>query len=192
MTADLSLKNQFLLAMPGLAGSYFGDTLTLICEHNADGAMGLIVNRPSAVTLIELMAQLGIDKGATPPDRIVMEGGPVGGDRGFILHAEDDRFDNSLSLGNGMMLSSARQVLKAIAVNEGPADYLVALGYAGWDAGQLESEVADNAWLTCPADAAGELSRQIVFHTPFEQRVQRAAASLGIDFSLISSQAGHA
>lgn len=192
MTADLSLKNQFLLAMPGLAGSYFGDTLTLICEHNEDGAMGLIVNRPSSVSLIELMAQLGIDKGGTPVDRVVMEGGPVGGDRGFILHTDDDRFDGSLALGNGLMLSSAREVLQAIARNEGPAEYLVALGYAGWDAGQLEGEVAENAWLTCPADPAGELAREIVFHVPFEGRIQRAAASLGIDFSLISSQAGHA
>lgn len=178
--------------MPGLAGSYFGDTLTFICEHNADGAMGLIVNRPSSVTLIELMAQLSIDKGKTPLDRIVMEGGPVGGDRGFILHTEDDRFDASLALGNGLMLTSAREVLQAIAGNEGPEDYLVALGYAGWDAGQLESEVAENAWLTCPADPAGELAREIVFQTPFENRIQRAAASLGIDFTLISSQAGHA
>ncbi|MGD8418525.1 MAG: YqgE/AlgH family protein [Pseudomonadales bacterium] len=192
MTAELSLKNQFLLAMPGLAGSYFGDTLTFICEHNDEGAMGIIVNRPSPVTVIELMAQLGIDKGRTPIERVVMEGGPVGGERGFILHGEDDRFDGSLSLGNGMMLSSAREVLEAIAAGDGPPDYLVALGYAGWDAGQLEGEVAENAWLTCPTGDGGELAREIVFHTPFEARVRRAAASLGIDFALISSQAGHA
>jgi putative transcriptional regulator len=192
LTADLCLKNQFLLAMPGLAGSYFGDTLTLICEHNGEGAMGLIVNRPSSVSLIELMVQLNIDKGATPVDRMVMEGGPVGGDRGFILHTEDERFDGSLTLGNGLMLSSARELLEAIARNDGPADYLITLGYAGWDAGQLEGEIAENAWLTCPAGPSGELAREIIFRTPFEDRLQRAAGSLGIDFSLISSQAGHA
>ena len=192
MTADLSLKNQFLLAMPGLAGTYFGDSLTLICEHNDEGAMGIIVNRPSSVTLIELMTQLGIDKGGTPVERIVMEGGPVGGERGFILHSEDGRFEGSLALGHGVMLSSAREVLEAIAAGEGPEDYLVALGYAGWDAGQLEGEVADNAWLTCPAEPEGTLIPEILFRTPFESRIQRAAASLGIDFSLISSQAGHA
>jgi putative transcriptional regulator len=115
--------------MPGLAGSYFGDTLTFVCEHNADGAMGLIVNRPSPVTVIELMAQLGIDKGRTPVDRLVMEGGPVGGERGFILHSEDSRFEGSLSLGSGIMLSSAREVLEAIADSKGPESYLVALGY---------------------------------------------------------------
>lgn len=192
MTADLSLKNQFLLAMPGLAGSYFGDTLTYICEHNDEGAMGIMVNRPSAVTLVELMAQLGIQKGQTSVDTLVMEGGPVGAERGFILHAEDDRFDSSLSLGNGIMLSSAREVLEAIAAGDGPEAYLVALGYAGWDGGQLESEVAENAWLTCPGGADGALARKVIFETPFDERINAAAASLGIDFNLISGQAGHA
>jgi putative transcriptional regulator len=186
LTADLSLRNQFLLAMPGLAGSYFGATLTFICEHNDEGAMGLIVNRPSQVTLIELLAQLGIDKGVTPADALVMEGGPVSAERGFILHSAELSFEASLEVGPGLMLSSAREVLEAIAAGQGPQAYLVALGYAGWDAGQLESEVAENAWLTCPADP------EIIFSTPFEQRVDRAAQHLGIDFSLISGQAGHA
>lgn len=192
MTAELALKNQFLLAMPGLAGSYFGDTLTYICEHNRDGAMGIIVNRPSSVMLIELLAQLGIEKGETPVDQLVMEGGPVGGERGFILHSADTRFEASLDLGDSLMLSSAREVLEAIAQGDGPAHYLVALGYAGWDAGQLEGEVAENAWLTCPGGESGALARQILFEVPFAERIGRAAESLGIDFSLISGQAGHA
>jgi len=186
LTADLNLKNQFLLAMPGLSGSYFGDTLTYICEHNEEGAMGIMVNRPSQVSLIELLSQLGITKGATPLDAIVMEGGPVGGERGFILHSADVSFEASLELKDGLMLSSAREVLEAIAKGEGPRDYLVALGYAGWDAGQLENEVKENAWLTCP------VATEIIFDTPFDERVKKAAASLGIDFSLISGQAGHA
>jgi putative transcriptional regulator len=190
LAADLSLKNQFLLAMPGLSGTYFGETLTFICEHNAEGAMGIIVNRPSHVTLVELIAQLGIDKGATPIDVVVMEGGPVEGERGFILHTTDERFEASLDLGCGIMLSSAREVLEAIAENDGPESYLVALGYAGWDAGQLESEVADNAWLTAPVNA--EETRRIIFETGFDARITKAADSLGIDFALISSQAGHA
>lgn len=190
MAADLSLKNQFLLAMPGLAGTYFGDTLTFICEHNDEGAMGIMVNRPSHVSLIELMAQLGIDKGCTPVDALVLEGGPVEVERGFILHTTDERFEASLDLGCGISLSSAREVLESIAAGNGPEQYLVALGYAGWDAGQLESEVADNAWLTAPVDP--EQARQIVFETGYDERVARAADSLGIDFSLISSQAGHA
>lgn len=190
MAADLSLKNQFLLAMPGLAGTYFGDTLTFICEHNDEGAMGIVVNRPSHVTLIELTAQLGIPKGQTPVESLVMEGGPVDVERGFILHSEDARFEASLDLGCSMMLSSAREVLEAIADGEGPERYLVALGYAGWDAGQLESEVADNAWLTCPL--VPEQARRIIFETEFAERVARAGDSLGIDFALISAQAGHA
>jgi putative transcriptional regulator len=186
LTADLKLKNQFLLAMPGLAGSYFGDTLTYICEHNTDGAMGIMVNRPSSVSLIELLTQLGIDKGTTPVDAVVMEGGPVGGERGFILHSDDVAFEASLALEDGLMLSSAREVLESIAKDEGPADYLVALGYAGWDSGQLENEVRENAWLTCPGD------KKIIFETPYDERVKQAAAKLGIDFTLISGQAGHA
>ena len=148
--------------------------------------MGIIINRPSEVALIELLSQLGIDKGATPVEELVMEGGPVGGERGFILHSDDIQFEASLDLGDGLMLSSAREVLQAIADARGPASYLVALGYAGWDAGQLEAEVGENAWLTCPAD------RSIIFDTPFDERIKQAAASLGIDFSLLTGQAGHA
>jgi putative transcriptional regulator len=111
-------------------------------------------------------------------------------ERGFILHSTDERFEASLDLGCGIMLSSAREVLEAIADDDGPEQFLVALGYAGWDAGQLESEVADNAWLTAPV--AAEEARRIIFETRYDERIARAADSLGIDFSLISSQAGHA
>ncbi|MFV2090291.1 MAG: YqgE/AlgH family protein [Pseudomonadales bacterium] len=186
MAAEFSFKNQFLLAMPGLTGSYFGDTLTYICEHNAEGAMGIMVNRPSHISLIELLAQLGIDKGHTPVEVRVMEGGPVASDQGFILHSTEIKFESSLALDDGLSLSSAREVIEAIANDEGPEDYLVALGYAGWGRGQLEDEVADNAWLTCPADTG------VIFNTPFTERVNKAASILGIDFALMSGQAGHA
>lgn len=186
MTAEVSLKNQFLLAMPNQAGTYFGDTVTYLCEHNADGAMGLMVNRPTDVTLSELLSQLGMDPRGMPLDVPVMEGGPVASDRGFILHTDDKSFSTSLALDDGVMLSTAREVLEAIAADDGPAHYLVALGYAGWGEGQLEAELKENAWLTCPGD------REILFNTPFEQRVNKAAAALGIDFRLMSAQAGHA
>lgn len=176
--------------MPGLSGTYFGETLTFVCEHNAEGAMGIIVNRPSHVSLVELVAQLGIDKGVTPIDSVVVEGGPVEVERGFILHSRDERFEASLDLGCGIMLSSAREVLDAIADGDGPEEYLVALGYAGWDAGQLESEVAENAWLTAPVSA--EETQRIIFATGFAERISKTADSLGIDFALISSQPGHA
>ena len=172
--------------MPGLSGTYFGETLTFICEHNAEGAMGIIVNRPSHVTLVELVAQLGISKGATPIDSVVMEGGPVEVERGFILHSADQRFDASLDLGCGIMLSSAREVLEAIADSDGPDEYLVALGYAGWDAGQLEDEIRLNSWLTVPA------SPDLVFETPYEERWQAAARSIGINPAKLSLHAGNA
>ena len=209
MGADLSLKNQFLLAMPGLAGSYFGGSLIYLCEHNDDGAMGIMVNRPSSVSLVELMAQLGIDKGVTPSDIPVLEGGPVGGERGFILHSLRDLnslrdphcprdvvtvreyVEHALFLGGCMLLSSGRDILEAIAAGNGPQEYLMVLGYAGWAGGQLEAELAENAWLTCP-NYDLDMVHEVLFHTPFDQRVQRAAASLGIDFSLIAGQAGHA
>jgi len=172
--------------MPNQAGTYFGDTVTYLCEHNSEGAMGLMINRPTDVTLAELLVQLGMDARGMPLDVPVMEGGPVDSARGFILHTDDRSFPSSLSLNGGVMLSTARDVLEAIAAGEGPAHYLVALGYAGWGEGQLEAELKENAWLTCPGD------KEILFNTPFEQRVNKAAAALGIDFRLMSPQAGHA
>jgi putative transcriptional regulator len=186
LTPEHSLKNQFLIAMPGLTGGYFGDTVTYLCEHNDDGAMGLVINRPAQLPLVELLGQLGIDAARVSPEVPVMDGGPVSRERGFILHSDDVRFDVSLDLGDGLMLTAAREVLEAIAAGEGPADYLVALGYAGWDAGQLEQEMLDNAWLNCPADP------DVIFHEPLDNRVVKAAAALGIDIRLMSGQAGHA
>jgi putative transcriptional regulator len=186
LTLETSLKNHFLIAMPGLLGSYFGATLTYLCEHTDDGAMGLVVNRPSDVALIEMLAQLGVQTSGVAADVPVMDGGPVARDRGFILHSDDRAFEASLDLGNGLMLTAAREVLEAIADGTGPADYLVALGYAGWNGGQLEDELKDNAWLTCPA------SLDVLFREPFANRVHKAAESLGIDFRFMSGQAGHA
>jgi putative transcriptional regulator len=186
LKVEVSLKNQFLLAMPGLTGTYFGNSVTYICEHNEDGAMGIMVNRPTDVSLVELLSQLGIRTGSTPVEVSIMEGGPVQADRGFILHTDDQHFESSLDLQNGLMLTTAREVLEAIAAACGPRDYLVALGYAGWQGGQLEAELLENAWLTCPAD------QEVLFHTPYAERVTKAAAALGIDFSLMSGHAGHA
>ncbi len=185
MALDTCLKHHFLLAMPGRAGEYFGNTITYICEHNEEGAMGLMVNRPLRLTVGELLDQLGI--GATLlSERPVLEGGPVKTDRGFILHSDEVQYDASLTLGNGLMLSTTRQTLEAIGAGSGPKRYIVALGYAGWGGGQLEAELLHNAWLSCPADV------DILFDVPFDQRVNKAAASLGIDFRLMSTHAGHA
>jgi putative transcriptional regulator len=186
LTADVSLKNQFLLAMPNQAGTYFGATATYICEHNEDGAMGLMVNRPSELTLVELLSQMGLEARGVSVDIRVLEGGPVASERGFVLHSDERSFESSLVLGNGLMLSTARETLEAIACGDGPNEFLVTLGYAGWGSGQLEDELRENAWLNCPGD------REVLFNTPFDGRVNRAAAALGIDFRLMSGQAGHA
>lgn len=185
MTPETCLKHHFLLAMPGLAGEYFANTITYVCEHNDDGALGFLLNRPLALSVSGLLAQLGIATAAEIAAP-VLEGGPVKTERGFILHSDETRYETSLDLGNGLMLSTARATLESIGAGTGPARYFVALGYAGWGAGQLERELTENAWLTCPART------DILFDVPFERRVDEAARSLGIDFRLMSSQAGHA
>lgn len=185
MALEICLKHHFLLAMPGLAGDYFANTITYVCEHNAEGALGFMVNRPLSLTVGDLLEQLGIPM-AAPLTGPVVEGGPVKTERGFVLHSDECRQASSLDLGNGLMLSTARATLESIGAGTGPARYLVALGYAGWGAGQLERELTENAWLTCPA------RNDILFDVPFERRVGEAARSLGIDFRLMSSQAGHA
>jgi len=180
------LKHQFLLAMPALSGGYFAGTITYLCEHNEDGALGLMINRPVAdVQLGELFDQLEIT-GTCFRDAPVLEGGPVQRDRGFVLHSDDLVLETSLQLQEGLVLTTAREILAAIADGSGPARFLVCVGYAGWGAGQLETELAENAWLTCAGNP------DIIFEVPFAERIDRAAASLGIDFRLISGEAGHA
>jgi putative transcriptional regulator len=184
--ATASFRHQFLVAMPGLADGYFGGTVTYLCEHNAEGAMGLVINRASEMTLLELLTQLELPTPARIAGRAVLEGGPVARERGFVLHSAERRYDASLDLGPGLVLSASRQALEAIAGDTGPDKFVIALGFAGWGPGQLEQELLENAWLTCPADPA------VIFDVPFEERVMRAAATLGIDFSRLSGQAGHA
>ena len=185
MPPSICLKHQFLLAMPNQAESYFGGTVTYLCEHSEEGAMGLMINRPMELALNKLLEQMGMGQ-SVEESILVMEGGPVNTERGFILHTDDAQYESSLALADGLMLTTARHVLEAIGEGNGPSRFLVALGYTGWSAGQLESEISENAWLTCPA------SREVLFDIPFGERVQKAADSLGIDFSLMSSEAGHA
>ncbi|WP_459742461.1 YqgE/AlgH family protein [Pseudomonas sp. 3A(2025)] len=181
------LKHQFLIAMPHMHDQNFAQTLTYIVEHNADGAMGLVINRPQALTLADVLEQLRPEE--LPPARCqlikIHSGGPVQTDRGFVLHPSGPTFQATVEL-DGVSLSTSQDVLFAIADGTGPAQSLITLGYAGWDAGQLDAEMAANAWLTCPFDAA------ILFDTDSAQRLDAAAASLGINLSLLSTQAGHA
>ncbi|UVJ43767.1 YqgE/AlgH family protein [Pseudomonas sp. LS1212] len=181
------LKHQFLIAMPHMADPHFAQTLTYIVEHTANGAMGLVVNRPQELNLADILEQLRPD--IEPPARCldvpIYIGGPVQTDRGFVLHSSGQTFQATIDLG-GLSLSTSQDVLFAIADGVGPEKSLITLGYAGWEAGQLEAELADNAWLTCP------FAPEIIFDMASDQRLDAAAKRLGIQLSLLTSQAGHA
>ncbi|KHK65142.1 MULTISPECIES: YqgE/AlgH family protein [Pseudomonas] len=181
------LKHHFLIAMPHMADPNFAHTLTYIVEHTANGAMGLVVNRPQELNLADILEQLRPD--VEPPLLCqhvpIFIGGPVQTDRGFVLHPSGPKYQATVDL-DGLSLSTSQDVLFAIADGVGPAKSLIALGYAGWEPGQLEAELADNAWLTCPFDA------DILFDTSSELRLEAAASRLGVNLSLLTSQAGHA
>ena len=183
-----NFKSHFLIPMPGMADSYFSETLTLICEHNTAGALGIIVNRPSTLVVSEIFQQTGIHS----PDNssigrhIVYAGGPVAQERGFVLNSGEKHWGASLEIAPGLQLASSTDVLVAMAEGGGPKQTLVVLGHAGWGAGQLEKEIADNVWLTC------EARLDILFETPYHQRLNAAAGTLGVNLDLISDQVGHA
>lgn len=181
------LRNHFLLAMPCLSEGIFSHSITYICEHGESGAMGIIINRPLDLSVSEIFEHLQIDCERDYSDMPVMAGGPVQMDHGFVLHRYCEKsWEASLKVTGEITLTTSRDILRAIAADQGPEDHLIALGYAGWGAGQLEQELAENSWLTLPG------SSDIIFSTPAEQRLQAAAGLLGIDMNLISGQAGHA
>lgn len=186
-----SLRNHFLIAMPSLNEGIFAHSVTYLCEHSEEGAMGIVINRPAGIALGEILEQLKIDgeSGETlaHTEDPVMVGGPVQTDRGFVLHRNDDRhWEATLPISDEISLTTSIDILDAMAHDRGPNSALVALGYAGWEAGQLEQEIAANSWLTIPADS------DIIFATPIERRLDAAAAKLGIDLALLAPGAGHA
>ncbi len=187
MSTYPSLKNHFLIAMPGMADPNFSQTITYICEHNEEGAMGIVVNRPMVLTYAQLLEHLQI---VPAPDdcqhKNVLWGGPVQLERGFVLHRDRRPWESTLEVQEGVFLSTSRDIINAVGRAEGPTDALIALGYAGWSAGQLDEEMINNAWLCAPA------TEQILFDLPFEQRWDAAAQLLGINLSLLSTQVGHA
>ena len=187
MGIDAFLTNQLLIAMPGMADPNFNSTVTLICEHNDEGALGIVINRPLGFQMSGLFAQLDLaNPDARAATRPVLIGGPVGPERGFVLHNPGRTYENSLIVSDDIHLTLSRDVIDAMATGTGPDKTLVALGYAGWDAGQLEQEMLANSWLNVPA------SPEVVFDTPFDKRWMSAAQILGVDISQISSDAGHA
>jgi putative transcriptional regulator len=187
---SVNLTRHFLIAMPAMADPHFAKTLTFICEHNEQGALGVVVNRPlnlADLTLHALLEQIEI----TPRDEACREvpvhyGGPVQTDRGFVLHTPAGAWQSTLKVSDSIGLTTSKDVLQAVARGEGPPRMLVTLGYAGWAPGQLESELAQNAWLTVDAD------EHILFDTPAEQRYEAGLKLLGIDLSMLSDAAGHA
>jgi len=183
----MDLTNHFLLAMPALADPNFDHTLIYLCEHNDNGAMGLVLNRAMDLELGDILDQLDIaDADETLIHRPVLYGGPVDPERGFVLHAPSGDWQASLDTGFGLAVTSSRDILEAMARSEGPEAALILLGYAGWAPGQLEHEMAENAWLSCPADL------QVIFQTPPEHKLAAAAARMGVDLGTIAAAPGHA
>jgi putative transcriptional regulator len=181
------LTNQFLIAMPGLEDPNFFHSVTYICEHNDQGALGLVINRPLDMQLGEILQHIKLQHSEPEARQIQVHlGGPVQQDRGFVLHEPLGEWEATLKVTDRIGITSSIDILQAIAKNEGPERSLITLGYAGWGAGQLEQEMAENAWLSGPADP------DILFNSPDEERWKAAAASLGVDLDLLSGEAGHA
>jgi len=181
------LANHFLVAMPGLHDPNFSHSVIYVCDHSKDGAMGLVINNPLEIPLSQIFEQFELRYSPRVGTEPLMSGGPVQIDRGFVLHRPGQReWEATLPISSDISLTSSRDIISDIAEEQGPSDMMVTLGYAGWGPGQLEDELANNAWLTVPADA------NIIFNVPCEQRAHAAAAIIGIDLNLLSSNAGHA
>jgi putative transcriptional regulator len=184
---SVDLTQHFLIAMPAMADPHFAKTLTLVCEHNENGALGIIVNRPTDLDLRGLLEQVKITPQAGAVRLMPVHfGGPVQVDRGFVLHRPQGRWQSTLQVGEEMGLTTSKDILEAVARGEGPPQLLVTLGYAGWAPGQLEHELAQNAWLTVPARP------DILFDLPAEERFAAAMQLLGVDYANLSDEAGHA
>ncbi|WP_460449222.1 YqgE/AlgH family protein [Alsobacter sp. SYSU BS001988] len=195
MNARGFLDGQLLIAMPGMPDSRFTRTVIYVCAHSPEGAMGLVINQPAPniefPSLLEQLEIIPAESGIRLPERAerfkVLKGGPVETGRGFVLHSSDFYIDKStLPIDDGICLTATVDILRAIAAGEGPRDAILALGYAGWGAGQLETEINENGWLHCEPDP------ELVFDTGFETKYERALRKIGIDPAMLSSEAGHA
>ena len=182
-----SLANQLLIAMPGMDDPNFSRTVTYVCEHDDDGALGIVINRPVDLRLGDVLGNMNLScshpKAAALP---IYKGGPIHNERGFVLHRPIGAWASTLNVSPDIGVTTSRDILDAMALGEGPNDVLVTLGYAGWGAGQLEEEILNNTWLNSPADPG------ILFDIPAEQRWRAAASTLGVDIHLLSGEAGHA
>jgi putative transcriptional regulator len=187
------LDDQFLIAMPGMKDDRFARSVIYVCAHSDEGAMGLIINQAQQMLFPDLLVQLGIldeqEAIRLPPparDFVIRNGGPVDRSRGFVLHSGDYKVDSSLPVSGDICLTATVDILRAISLGRGPRNALMALGYSGWGAGQLEREIADNGWLTCPAIP------EFLFDSDMDRKYDRILASIGVDLAHLSVTAGHA
>lgn len=183
---SISLQGQFLIAMPSLEGSFFEGALIYLIEHNSDGAFGLIVNQQLAISVGEVLKQLNTNYDENLDSTPVINGGPVDPERGFILHRpSSNAWQGQLLLPDGISLTNSNDILESKAHGEDIGDYVIALGYSGWSAGQLEEEMGDNVWLnvSAPSDA--------ILSLPISDRLNECLKTLGINYQQLSSQAGH-
>ena len=187
MGDSVNLTHHFLIAMPAMVDPHFANSLTYVCEHNPDGALGIVVNKPLPMRLQDVLEQMNLEAHtATIAEKAVLRGGPVSTDRGFVLHRPGGKWERSHRVSDMIQVTTSRDVLGAMARGEGPEDAFIALGYAGWEAGQLEREIKDNSWMSMPLDA------RMVFDLPYEERWSAAWRFLGIDKDMMSRTSGHA
>jgi putative transcriptional regulator len=180
------LNNQFIIAMPSLADPNFFHTVTYLCQHNQEGALGIVINRLAEMKLGDIFKQMNIRATSLcAAETPVYSGGPVQQERGFVLHTTGGGWDASMVISDSISLTTSRDVIEAIAVGKGPEQYMVALGYAGWGEGQLEQEILANAWLNTP------YSQHVLFDEPINMRWRAAAEQIGIDINQLTTQAGH-
>ena len=184
-----NFTNQCLIAMPEMGDSRFAQSVTYIVRHDAEGAVGLVLNRPLELMVSDLLSEvrLPVISPLKRPEQPVLFGGPVSTEAGFVLHrGEKGHWNSTMEVDEGLCVTSSRDILDAISQGKGPELFQIMLGYAGWTGGQLEKEIADNAWLVCPAD------ENLLFEMPYELRWEAAAQRIGVDLHLLSDQVGHA
>ena len=185
--SKFDLTHHFLIAMPAMQEGFFAGTLTYICEHNENGALGIVVNRPISLTLAEMFEQINIPLHESRLNKMpVHVGGPVQTERGFVLHDTRKDWQSTLRINDKLALTTSKDILEALGEGNGPDNILVTLGYAGWEQGQLEHEINENTWLTVPANA------HILFDIPAEERLSAAMGLLGVNYASLVEDAGHA
>lgn len=189
---NINLTGHLLIAMPGMTDPFFSKSVTFICSHNQDGAMGVMINRPTDLSYETIFEKIKIDLAqAALKDNTVLYGGPVQPERGFVLHEHSGEWDSTLSIAENTALTTSKDILESVAIGAGPEKMLLALGYAGWTAGQLEQEIAANSWLSVQAKD-GDTLHKILFECKAEDKLNASLALLGINPAMLSEVAGHA